>query len=197
MFATAFTTAPLSSVKSAPWRANNPPASAMDPFFIGLPVFFAAHFGFTPLVNFAANKIRAQIDPVEIGPEEFPARLAVYFEAQASALEKIGFHRVAYFRIPESVTGHGVRVYNYSIMMLNREMGDSATINAIMKVASDVESVSTQYVEFSAHYADGRMFETLNSPALGIFSRVALETKTRVPSVTDPRQLYAVHRFVI
>lgn len=169
----------------------------MDPFVIGLPIYFAAHFGLTPLITFKGNKIRAQVDHVEIGPEEFPTQVAVYFEAQATALEGIGFYRVAYFKQSESVSGNAARVYNYCILMLNRETGDGAMISAIMKVVSGVESVATKYVEFSTRYADGKMFDTLNSSSLGAFAQVASEIKTRVPSVTDPRQLYALHRFVI
>jgi hypothetical protein len=164
----------------------------MDPFVIGVPLYFAAHFGLTPLIGLSSKKIRPQVEQEAIEPEEFPAQLAVYFEAQASALEPLGFHRVAYFRMPKSGPGH-----NYCILMLNRETGDSAMVSAIMEVAGGVERVSTQYLEFSTRYPDGRLFDTLNSSSLSIFARVASETKTRVPSVTDPRQLYALHRFVI
>ena len=164
---------------------------------LGVPAYFAAKFGLMPLVILKSNKIRAKIDHVAIAPEEFPAQIAVYFETQASALEQLGFYRVAYFKVPESVTGRGVRVHNYCVLMLNRETGDGALIAAIMQVASGVESVSNQYVEFSTRYADGRMFDTINSSSLGAFAPVASHTITRAPSVTDPRQLYALHRFVM
>src|SRR6476659_9719168 len=121
----------------------------MDPFLIGLPLYFAAHFGLTPLLISKSNKIQAQVDHEEIEPEEFPPQVAAYFEEQARALEQLGFHRAAYFRTPKSVTGHGVRVHNYCVLMLNREKGDGAVISAIMQVASGVESVSTRYLEFS------------------------------------------------
>src|SRR2546423_6866720 len=107
------------------------------------------------------------MEPMEIGRQDFPAKLAVFFETQARALEQMGFHRTAYMRMPESVTGAGRRIDSYVVTMLNRVTGDAASIVAILNVASGVEQVGTQYVELSTRYADGRMFDTLNSPQLG------------------------------
>lgn len=157
----------------------------------------AVHYISAPLMVRATQKTKAAVDPVEISPQDFPTKLAVFFETQARALEQIGFRRIAYIKIPESTTGAGARIDSYVVIMLNRTTGDRASIVAILNVASGVEQVTTQYVELSTRYPDGRMFDTLNSPQLGAFGRIPSETKTRVPDEKDPRLLYALHRFVI
>jgi hypothetical protein len=154
------------------------------------------HYTLTPLFILATNKIRGAIEPSEIGPQDFPASVAIFFEAQARALEQIGFQRTAYIHTPQSVTGT-VAISSYLVMMLNRATGDQAMIASIMKLDSGAESVSSQYVEFSTHYGDGRVFDTLNSEALSGFGRIDSHIITRLPNVSDPRMLYALHRSVI
>jgi hypothetical protein len=157
----------------------------------------AGHYVVGPLMIAATNKVKAKIEPMEIGPQDFPAKLAVFFETQARALEQMGFRRTAYLRIPEAVTGASARIESYLVTMFNRETGDGAAITAILNVASGIQQVTTQYVELSTRYPDGRMFDTLNSQQLGAFARIPSETKTRLPGENDPRLLYALHRFVL
>jgi hypothetical protein len=157
----------------------------------------AGHYALSPLVIAATSKVKANIEPREIGPQDFPAKLAGFFETQAQALEQIGFHRTAYLRVPETVTGASARMESYVVTMFNRETGDGAVITAILNVASGIQQVTTQYVELSTRYPDGRMFDTLNTQQLGAFARIPSETKTRLPGENDPRLLYALHRFVI
>jgi hypothetical protein len=167
----------------------------MDPLVFLL--IGAGHYAMAPLLVGATHKVKANIEPVEIGPQDFPAKLAVFFETQARALEQIGFHRTAYLRLPAAVTGASVRIESYVVTMFNRETGDGAAITAILNVASGIQRVTTQYVELSTRFADGRMFDTLNTQQLGAFGRNPSETKTRLPGENDPRMLYALHRFVL
>lgn len=157
----------------------------------------AGYFLLLPLVILATNKVRAVIEPVEIPPQDFPASIAAVFETQARALEQIGYQRMAYFRIPTTASGVSARIESYCVMMLNRATGDRAMIAAVANVVSGTANVTTQYVELSTRYSNGRMFDTLNASSLPGFAANPLETKTRVPSVTDPRVLHSLHRFVI
>ena len=188
----------LNSFGSALSRANDQirPAKKMDTGLVFL-LIGAGHYILSPLLIGASHKIKANIAPLEIGPQDFPAKLAVFFETQARALEQIGFHRTAYLRVPTAVTGASARMESYVVTMFNRQTGDGATITAILNVASGIQQVTTQYVELSTRYPDGRMFDTLNTQQLGAFGRIPSETKTRLPGQNDPRLLYALHRFVI
>ena len=158
-----------------------------------LPAIAFGYYAVTPMVILATNRIKGAIEPVEIAPQDFPASVAVFFESQARALEQVGFHRTAYIHTPEAVNG----VSNYLVAMLNRTTGDQAVITSIMKVADGVECLSSQYVEMTTRFADGRIFDTLNSALLSSFARIDSHIITRVPNVRDPRLLFGVHRSVI
>src|SRR5256885_13455235 len=105
---------------------NSIPHSRMDVSY-ALLLAAAVHYVSAPLMTRATSKSKAAIKPVEIGPQDFPAKLAVFFETQARALEQMGFHRTAYMRMPESVTGAGRRIDSYVVTMLNRVTGDAAS----------------------------------------------------------------------
>ena len=53
------------------------------------------------------------------------------------------------------------------------------------------------HVEFVSRYRDGTLIQTNNAQPLSAFPNPAQATTTRLPTVTDPRQLYRIHRAVV
>jgi len=84
-------------------------------------------------------------------------------------------------------------VRTYFVMLAHPGEGDKAMVTAMFASGN----LSTKYVEFSTRFENGRSFDTMNSKVLNAFPPSPGHTRTQVPSVQDPVELYRLHCYVM
>ena len=157
-----------------------------------LPWFLALIYIGLPLLTLFSHKIQARPQFVPIDPSDVPPEVTRYFSTVVPELEKEGFHVSASLGMPNLMPN----LRTFLVMLINRSAGDKALVTVIYSTNPAAPS-TTMYVEFSTRFDSGEMFDTLNVKTLGAFQYAPQETKTRLPSVQDPRLLYQIHRWVM
>lgn len=145
-----------------------------------------------PLLIFFTSKAKIHPEIVAINPEQIPHEWSTYLYSHEQSLASLGFSEATYLQLPSAMPGATATL----VMMVNRHTGDKVMITVLFVVNESV-TTKTLYLEFSTRTEDGRCFDTLNSKQLSSFRRAPSDTKTYVPSVTSPLELYQIHRMVL
>lgn len=114
-----------------------------------------------------------------------------FLRTRTEALLDLGFAEPVLLRIPEPAPN----VTAYLILVVNRATGDKAMATAL--IGTGPAPIQTWYVEFSTRYDAGAVFDTLNTAELNAFPPGRQTVRTQAPSVQDPAELYALHRYVM
>jgi hypothetical protein len=155
-------------------------------FLILIPVFY---LGMPLLVRFQ-QRMAAHPRLTELDLHTLEPSIATFLTAQTRALFEFGFDEPTLVQIPSPAAN----VSAYLIMLVNRPSGDKAMVSV---VAADRAGLRTSYVEYSTRFESGDVFNTLNSGELLPFPPAPQTFRTQVPTVTDPGQLYEIHKFVM
>jgi hypothetical protein len=116
--------------------------------------------------------------------------IAQFLATQTTALFDLGFDEPTLVKIPRAAP----HVTAYLIMLVNRQAGDKAMVTVIV---GEPAPIQTLFVEFSTRFESGEIFNTLNSGEIPAFPPGPTTVRTHVPNVTDPRQLYELHSYVM
>ncbi len=117
--------------------------------------------------------------------------LAEFMTTRTTTLFALGFDEPTLVQLPDSVPN----VTTYLIMLVHRQTGDKAMVTVI--VGHGPVPLQTLYVEFSTRFETSEVFNTHNSRTLCAFPPAPKAVRTQVPQVTDPRELYQLHQYVM
>lgn len=163
-----------------------------DPtLYLWLLGFVAFYFLITPLLILSSQKMSASPACDELQMHTLDPQIADFLMQKTNALYELGFDEPTLIHLPSAVSG----VKAYLIMLVNRPAGDKVMVTAL--VAADVLTIQTWYVEFSTRYASDQCVDTLNSEELSAFQQGPENVRTQVPSVTDVKELYRLHQYMM
>jgi hypothetical protein len=155
-------------------------------FLAIIPAFYLG----TPLLIRLETKLPASPEARPIDLDRIDPKIADYLTEQTEELVHIGFDESTIVRMDTANN-----VTTYLIMMVNRRTGDEAM--ATVMIGHGIVTQRLSYLQFSTRLESGEEFVTLNSRILGAFRRKPRTGGTQVPTVTDPDELYRLHRFVM
>lgn len=164
----------------------------MSQWIVGVLILAALVYVGIPLLIFFTQKMKGRPEMRTLTEADLPPQLTNYLYSTAASLREDGFSGEAYLSLPNPV--HNVRAY--LIMMANRETGDKAMVTIVTAGRNSIDQL-TAYVEFSTRFASGRVYDTINSPAIGSFDPGPNTTVTQLWEVPDPHQLYRIHRHIL
>jgi hypothetical protein len=156
--------------------------------FVGLPLF--VYIG-VPLLILAMQRFNARPKFHRLRLDAIDRPVAEFLADRAQALLALGFDDPVHLRTTDISPG----VTAYLIMLVHPATADKAMVTVL--IGGGAPPIQTWYVEFSTRFADGKVFNTLNSAELNAFPPMPDSVRTQVPSVTDPEELYELHRAVI
>jgi len=151
----------------------------------------AFYFLVTPLLILSNQKMSASPDCDELQMHSLDPQLANFLMEKTNDLYELGFDEPTLIHLPGAVSG----VKAYLIMLVNRPACDKVMVTAL--VAADVLTIQTWYVEFSTRYVTNECVDTLNSSELSAFQQGPENVRTQVPSVTDVKELYRLHQYMM
>jgi len=160
------------------------------PWLLWLLALIPAFYLLMPLAIWPLQRFPAHPKIEELDTRDLKKSLRQFLMTQASALYDLGFAEPILAEVPGAPL-----VTAYVIMLVNREQGDKAMVTAL--VGHGPTPMRTMYLEFSTRFESGAMFDTLNSTELNAFPPDENTVRTQSPSVTDPEELYDLHRFVM
>src|SRR5207253_1831678 len=102
-------------------------------------------------------------------------------------LFELGFDEPTLFHLVDAVPN----VTAYKILLVNRPAGDKALVSAVIARHRRVF-----LVEFSTRFGDGEVFDTHNI-SIPLTCPFPGHVRTQVPQVTDVRQLYKLHTYIL
>jgi hypothetical protein len=153
-----------------------------------VPVFYLA----IPLVILGQQKFPAHPPLLELDFKSLKPDVADFLMRRSNELFTLGFDEPTLIRIPDPAPS----VTAFLVMVINRATGDKAMATALVGESS-VSSLQTCYLEFSTRFADGRVADTLNTSELSALPVEPETVRTQTPSVTDTRELFELHRYVM
>lgn len=163
-----------------------------DPtLYVWLAGFVAFYFLVTPLLILTNQKMSASPACDELQMHSLDPQLANFLMQKTNELYDLGFDEPTLIHLPSAVSG----VKAYLIMLVNRPAGDKVMVTAL--VGADVFTIQTWYVEFSTRYATDQCVDTLNSSELSAFQQGPENVRAQVPSVTDVKELYRLHQYMM
>jgi hypothetical protein len=118
-------------------------------------------------------------------------RTAHFLRTRAEAVIDLGFEEPSLVELPAP----GTLVKAYMIVLVNRPAGDGAAVTVVVGGGPVVLARGT-VVEFGTEFDDGGDYETACTTELPPFPPSPGVIRTLAPSLTDPAELYALHRFV-
>ena len=120
-----------------------------------------------------------------------PMRLPPSYARNIARLEELGFQTVAH------VSGAGNSRVRYVLTLFTNQAEQDRAIVAHMLAETPVTRVVLNYVEFYTDFEDGSEVNTVNSKQPAGFVQVPEKKIYRVPHLTEPKQLYALHRALL
>src|SRR6266542_4426147 len=160
-------------------------------FLLWLLTFIPAYYFGVPLLIRRQQRFPAHPKVLELDFYKMDPALARFLMSQTTALFALGFEEPTLVQLPNPAPN----VTTYLIMLVNRHTGDKVMVTAIL--GHGLVPLQTLYVEFSTRFETGEMFDTSNCAELGAFRLSPKTVRTKVPSVTDPAELYRIHKFVM
>ncbi|WP_020470662.1 hypothetical protein [Zavarzinella formosa] len=156
-----------------------------------LPIVVIGYYLGFPLLIYANQKFPARPKMTELDMEGLDPDHAEFFMRQTRAVIKLGFDEPTLVQMDNAAP----LVSTYLIMLVNRPTGDKAMVTVIVGRGDTPEQ--TAYLEFSTRFDSGEVFDTHNSATLSAFPPGPQTVRTQVPMVTDPRELFELHTYVM
>lgn len=159
-----------------------------------LGVLALLYFGGTPLAIYQGSRASMHPRIEALDPEALPPDVLVFLDDSIAAVEALGFQPVGFVRLPDAVP----QLDSYLALLTHPVTDDKAMVTAILVRGNDgAVTRKTLYTEFSARFASGRTFQTLNADTPGAFRPLPHERKLQAPHVRDLARLYRLHRYHI
>lgn len=156
-------------------------------------IFVAAPFVLAPFVFYFVNKQAAEPRFQSFDLLNPPLQLPPSYTQNIALLEELGFDAVAHL----FGAGHATTVRYVLTLFVNQSESDMATVVHMLSEIPPITRVVLNYVEFGTEFQDGSEVCTNNSKQPSGFVQVPEKKITRVPHITEPKQLYAIHRAVL
>jgi hypothetical protein len=143
-----------------------------------------------PFVLYLVNRQAAKPHFQSFDLQNPPMPLPPSYTRSIALLEELGFHAVAHlFGI-----GQNRSVRYVLTLFVNQSDKDMANVVHMLSEVSSVTRTILNYVEFSTEFEDGSEVCTNNSKQPSGFLQVPEKLILRLPHITEPKRLYAVHR---
>jgi hypothetical protein len=117
--------------------------------------------------------------------------ISQFLMKQTEALIALGFDEPTLLEASQPMKN----VSNYVILLVNRKTGDKATVAAV--IGRGAMTIQSCGVEFSTRFDSGELFDTHNYQSLMAFPPLPDTTRAHVPMVSDSRELFDLHRYVM
>lgn len=122
-----------------------------------------------------------------------PLPLPPSYAQSIALLEEFGFHAVAHlFNEKQNTTLRYVLT-----LFVNEAEKDMANMAHMLSEVPPITRMVVNYVEFTTDFEDGSEVCTNNAKLPSGFVQVPEKKIFRLPHVTDPKQLYAIHRALL
>jgi hypothetical protein len=185
------------------WATDRPSPAMPTGGFWGVIGFAAAFVGLALLVRLAwralgvplivrfQQKMQAhpKLKPLDL--KQLDPSISQFLMKQTEALIGLGFDEPTLLEASQAMKN----VSQYVILLVNRETGDKAMVTAV--IARGATTIQSCAVEFSTRFDSGELFDTHNSPTLPAFPPLPCTMRTQVPMVSDSRELFDLHRYVM
>lgn len=122
-----------------------------------------------------------------------PLELPPSYTENIARLEELGFQAVAHL----FGAGHSTNVRYVLTLFVNRPEKDTANIAYMLGEIPPITRSVVNYVEFCTEFEDGGEVCTNNSKQPSGLVQVPEKKIFRLPHITEPKQLYAVHRAML
>jgi hypothetical protein len=163
-------------------------------FIGGLALFVAAsQFVLGPFVLYFFTRHAAKPQFQSFALLNPPLLLPPSYTQNIVLLEELGFQAVAHLSGVRQSTG----VRSVHTLFVNQSEKDMALVSHMLGEIPPVTRVAVNYVEFFTDFEDGSEINTINSKQPGGFVQVPKKKILRLPHITEPKQLYAVHRALL
>jgi hypothetical protein len=164
-------------------------------WFIGkwVLIFVAAQFVLAPFVLYFVNKQAAHPRFQSFDLLNPPLLLPPSYTQNIALLEELGFHAVAHLFGER----HAPTVRYVLTLFVNESEKDTANVVHMLSEIPPITRVVVNYVEFGTDFQDGSEVCTNNSKQPSGFVQVAEKKIMRVPHITEPKELYAIHCAVL
>lgn len=136
-------------------------------------------------------KVPVRPEVRELDFDAVDRKTAAFLRTRVEALFPLGFEEPALLRLPDT----SPLVKAYMIVLVNRPAGDAAAVTVAVGGGPVVLARGT-VVEFSTDFDDGGDYNTACTTELPPFPPSPGVELNLAPSVTDPAELYGLHRFV-
>jgi hypothetical protein len=152
-----------------------------------IPLFYL----WVPLIVMGRHRMPAHPPIQELELKTLPPDVAAFLMAKTRELFDLGFDEPSLVQIPDPAPN----VNAYLALVVNRRAGDKAVVTTL--VGHTQLALKAFYVEFGTRFDDDRVIHTLNLDDLSAFPPPPTVVRTQTPSVTNVRELYELHRYMI
>ena len=156
-------------------------------------IFAAAQVVVAPFVLYFSTRHAAKPQYQSFDLLNPPLPLPPSYTQNLGLLEELGFHAVAHL----FAAGHATTVRYVLTLFVNQSEKDSAIVVHMISEIPPVTRMVVNYIEFFTNFEDGSEVNTINSKQGGAFVQVPEKKVFRLPHLTEPKQLYAVHRALL
>jgi hypothetical protein len=122
-----------------------------------------------------------------------PLPLPRSYTQNIALLEELNFEAVAHLFAGGQATG----TRSVHTVFVNPSEKDIGLVTHMLNEISPVTRMTLNYIEFSTEFEDGSEINTNNSRLPAGFVQVPEKKIFRVPHITEPQKLYAVHRAIL
>lgn len=151
----------------------------------------AAQFLLGPIVIYFTMRQAAKPRFQSFDLRDPPMQLPTSYKQSLAVLEELGFSSVAH------VSAAGTMSSRYVLtLFINQAERDMANV-VHMSSQTLLGRVAVNNTEFSTEFEDRSSVITNNSRQPGVFVKVPEKKVFRLPHITEPKQLYAVHRALL
>jgi hypothetical protein len=164
--------------------------SGISEQFLWLLALILIYYLGAPLLIRFTQRYNAHPDFEELDWDTINKSNAQFLMTQTEALFEIGFDEPTLVHLPNAA----VNLTTYLIMLVNRQTGDKAMIAVMFGHHVPIQA---RYVEFSTRFETGEVFDTHNIGELLPWPPAPGSTRTQVPMLRHPQELYELHKYVM
>jgi hypothetical protein len=156
-------------------------------------VVAASQFILGPFVLYLTNRQAAKPQFQSFDLLNPPLPLPRSYAQNIALLKELNFEAVAHL----FAVGQTTSVRSVHTLFVNHSQKDIGLVSHMLSEIPPVTHLTLNHVEFSTEFEDGSEINTNNSKLPSAFVQVPEKKIFRVPNVTEPQQLYAVHRALL
>ncbi len=160
-------------------------------FLIEVAVVMAAvQLVLAPFVGYFVTRQAAKPQFQSFDIQSPPLLLPPSYTQNIALMEELGFNVVAHlFR-----EGQATSVRSVLALFVNQSEKDMAVAVHMLSEIPAITRLAVNYVEFSTYFEEGSEVRTINSKLPMGFVQVPEKKIFRLPHITEPKKLYALHR---